>query len=67
MLIDIGMPILYNCVRYNARVFLFNGRVVLIRPKVVLADDGNYRENRFFVAWERSRGLEEYVSYLHYL
>lgn len=31
---DIGMPVLHNGVRYNCRVFCFNKRILLIRPKV---------------------------------
>ena len=30
-------------VRYNCRVYLLNGCLLLIRPKISLADDGNYR------------------------
>ena len=30
-------------VMYNCRVFLLNRRVLLIRPKLHLANDGNYR------------------------
>ena len=30
-------------VRYNCRIFLLNRKVVHIRPKTALADDGNYR------------------------
>ena len=40
---DIGMPILHCGVRYNCRVYLVDGKVLLIRPKMSLADDGNYR------------------------
>lgn len=32
---------------YNCRVFLYRGRVLLVRPKMLLADDGNYRESRY--------------------
>jgi hypothetical protein len=52
LLCDIGCPILHNNVRYNCRVFLLNRKVVLIRPKLFLADDGNYREKRFFTGWD---------------
>eukprot|EP01031_Cornospumella_fuschlensis_P033728 gene33728-40805_t len=27
-------------------------KIVLIRPKIFLADDGNYREKRFFASWD---------------
>lgn len=49
--VDIGMPIMHRGVRYNCRVILLNKKVVMIRPKVFLADDGNYRESRWFTAW----------------
>ncbi len=52
ILCDIGMPILHKNVRYNCRVFVLNGKLRLIRPKLVLAGDGNYREPRWFAAWQ---------------
>ncbi len=33
-------------VQYNCRVFMLGRRILLIRPKVALANDGNYREPR---------------------
>lgn len=33
-------------VMYNCRVLLLDGKVLLIRPKLHLANDGNYRETR---------------------
>ena len=53
-LLDVGMPVMHAGVRYNCRVFVLNRRVVLVRPKKHLADDGNYREGRFFTAWGRA-------------
>lgn len=32
---------------YNCRVLLLDGKVLLIRPKLHLANDGNYRETRW--------------------
>lgn len=40
---DFGMPVIHRGVRYNCRVFALNRRLLLIRPKMNLADDGNYR------------------------
>ena len=40
---DVGMPVMHRGVRYNCRVFLLAGRILAIRPKQNLADDGNYR------------------------
>lgn len=47
--------------RYNCRVVLLNRKVILIRPKMVLADSGNYHESRYFARWPRSaRRLDEH-------
>lgn len=52
ILCDIGCPILHNNVRYNCRIFCLNKKIVFIRPKAYLADDGNYRERRYFSTWD---------------
>jgi len=41
---DIGLPVIHRGVRYNCRLFALNRRLLLIRPKMALADDGNYRQ-----------------------
>jgi NAD+ synthase (glutamine-hydrolysing) len=51
ILIVIGCPVIHNDVRYNTNFYIFNGQIVLIRPKMLLADDGNYREARWFTPW----------------
>jgi len=62
ILCDIGCPILHNNVRYNCRVFCLNRKIVLIRPKITLADDGNYREKRFFASWDyHDKTLHEHL------
>ena len=61
ILCDIGMPVMHKNVRYNCRVFVLDGKLLLIRPKMVLAGDGNYREHRWFVAWERGWTTEPYT------
>ena len=58
MLVDVGMPLLHKGVRYNSRFFLLNRRILLIRPKLFLADDGNYRENRWFTPWHDHTSLD---------
>ncbi|XP_040495545.1 glutamine-dependent NAD(+) synthetase isoform X6 [Ursus maritimus] len=57
---DVGMPVMHRNVRYNCRVIFLNRRVLLIRPKMALANEGNYRELRWFTPWSRSRQTEEY-------
>uniref|UniRef100_A0A672GNU8 Glutamine-dependent NAD(+) synthetase n=1 Tax=Salarias fasciatus TaxID=181472 RepID=A0A672GNU8_SALFA len=44
---DVGMPIMHHNVRYNCRVLFLNRKVLLIRPKMLMANHGNYREMRF--------------------
>ena len=52
LLCDFGMPILYHGARYNCRVLCCNRKILLIRPKTALADSGNYRESRYFTAFQ---------------
>jgi NAD+ synthase (glutamine-hydrolysing) len=56
----IGCPILHNSVRYNCMVFCLNRKILLVRPKIYLADDGNYREKRYFASWKRENELSTY-------
>lgn len=52
---------MHNNVAYNCRVFFLNGKILLIRPKLVLADDDNYRERRYFTAWTKLKKIEDHV------
>ena len=61
ILCDIGMPVMHKNVRYNCRVFVLNGEILLIRPKMILASDGNYREHRWFTAWTHGWRTEPYT------
>lgn len=58
---DFGMPVIHDNVRYNCRVYCLNRRILLIRPKTCLADDGNYRESRWFTSWTRGYTLTTYT------
>lgn len=60
ILCDIGMPVMHKSVRYNCRVFICNSEILLIRPKIVLASEGNYREPRWFAAWQKGWMTEPY-------
>jgi NAD+ synthase (glutamine-hydrolysing) len=52
---------MHKNVAYNCRVFFLNGKILLIRPKLVLADDDNYRERRYFTAWTKLKTVEDHV------
>ncbi|KAK1760902.1 hypothetical protein QBC47DRAFT_368530 [Echria macrotheca] len=58
ILLDVGLPILHRNLRYNCRVICLDGKILLIRPKMWLANDGNYREMRHFTPWMRPRETE---------
>lgn len=58
IIVDVGMPVMHKNARYNCRVIFFNKRILLIRPKMVLALSLNYRERRFFMPWARVSRLE---------
>jgi len=60
LLVDVGMPVMHRNVTYNCRLAFYNGQVVMIRPKLTMCDDGNYRETRWFTAWTRRQQLEEF-------
>lgn len=57
---DVGMPIMHHNVRYNCRVIFLNKKILLIRPKMLLANYGNNREFRWFSPWSQPRHVEEY-------
>ncbi|XP_062327707.1 glutamine-dependent NAD(+) synthetase [Osmerus eperlanus] len=57
---DVGMPVMHHNVRYNCRVVFLNRKILLIRPKMLLANYGNNREFRWFSPWNQPRRVEEY-------
>ncbi|KAI0732144.1 hypothetical protein C8Q72DRAFT_774915 [Fomitopsis betulina] len=62
ILCDIGMPVTHKNVIYNCRIVIYHGQILLIRPKMWMANDGNYRELRWFTPWMKHRATED-----HYL
>ncbi|KAK0515479.1 hypothetical protein JMJ35_001513 [Cladonia borealis] len=50
-LLDIGAPVMHRNLRLNCRILALDGKILLIRPKLWLANDGNYREMRYFTPW----------------
>ncbi len=61
ILCDIGMPVMHKNVRYNCRVFVYKRQIWLIRPKLILASDGNYREQRWFTPWQHRYQVEAHA------
>ncbi|KAF9591411.1 hypothetical protein IFM89_004109 [Coptis chinensis] len=61
ILCSIGMPVINGSVRYNCQVLCLNRKIIMIRPKMWLANDGNYRELRWFTAWKQKDGLVNFL------
>ena len=53
---------MHKNVIYNCRIVIHNSKILLIRPKMWMANDGNYRELRWFTPWMKHRQVED-----HYL
>ncbi|KAL7149826.1 hypothetical protein ABFS83_05G067300 [Erythranthe nasuta] len=61
ILCSFGMPIIKGSERYNCQVLCLNRKIVMIRPKMWLANDGNYRELRWFTAWKQKDCLDDFL------
>lgn len=53
IMVDVGMPVMYNHSNYNCRVIILNKKILLIRPKMMLAMENIYREQRWFTSWSK--------------
>ena len=62
IVVDIGMIVFFKNTFYNCRVVCLNQKIILIRPKLYLADDGAYREGRWFTPWFKT-GKEKLETY----
>ncbi|KAK5123869.1 hypothetical protein LTR85_002065 [Meristemomyces frigidus] len=60
IIIDLGLPVQHRSCSYNARVIALNGEILAVRPKLDLANDGNFREMRYFTPWPRGR-VDDYL------
>ncbi|KAK6750829.1 hypothetical protein RB195_002662 [Necator americanus] len=60
LLIVTGMPVRHKILLYNCLVTVLNGKILLIRPKMVLCDDDVYRETRWFVRWSKPLSTVEF-------
>lgn len=61
MLCDFGMPVTFKGIFFNCRVLVYKKQILLIRPKIALADDGNYRETRYFTAWTKGFQIYDFL------
>lgn len=60
ILVTLSMPVSFRGVLYNCTLIIFANKILLIKPKTVMADDGNYRESRWFKPWLSGNALHEF-------
>ncbi|XP_048422710.1 glutamine-dependent NAD(+) synthetase isoform X2 [Pyrus x bretschneideri] len=60
ILCSFGMPVIKGSERYNCQIICMNRKIIMIRPKMWLANDGNYRELRWFTAWKQRDQLVDF-------
>ncbi|XP_050237772.1 glutamine-dependent NAD(+) synthetase-like [Mercurialis annua] len=60
ILCSIGMAVINGSERYNCQVLCMDRKIIMIRPKLRLANDGNYREFRWFKAWKQKYQLVDF-------
>lgn len=53
-------PVVHKNVLYNCRIIVLDRQIVLIRPKMWMANDGNYRELRWFTPWTKLKQTEDH-------
>ena len=53
-------PMTHKNNNYNCRVIIYNGKILMIRPKMWMANDGNYV--RLFAYINMSRHPKTYLS-----
>lgn len=61
MLCDFGMPVIFKGIIFNCRVLVYKKNILMIRPKIAMADDGNYRENRYFTPWTKGYEMQDFL------
>ncbi|XP_051144224.1 glutamine-dependent NAD(+) synthetase-like isoform X3 [Andrographis paniculata] len=62
LLCSFGMPVVKGSERYNCMVLCLNRKIVMIRPKMWLANGGSCGELRWFTAWKQKEPcLEEFL------
>lgn len=43
------------------KIYKIFRKILLIRPKMILCNDYNYRESRWFTSWKKERQVEDYI------
>lgn len=66
IVVEMNMPVIHRSVCYNCKILCLNRRIICIRPKTELADEGIYVESRYFVPFKAKSkavpfALEEFI------
>ncbi|XP_015574450.1 glutamine-dependent NAD(+) synthetase [Ricinus communis] len=60
ILCSIGMPLFNGSEPYNCQVLCMNRKIMMIRPKMRLANGDNYMEFRYFRPWQQKDQLVDF-------
>ncbi|KDP25253.1 hypothetical protein JCGZ_20409 [Jatropha curcas] len=60
ILCSIGMPIIKGSERYNCQVLCMNRKIIMIRPKMRLANGDSFMEFRYFKPWPQKDQLLDF-------
>lgn len=52
IIVETSMPMVHRASVYNCKLILHNQRIVLVRPKLVMADGDVFRETRYFTIFK---------------
>ncbi|CAI2359539.1 unnamed protein product [Moneuplotes crassus] len=58
---DIGIPVYHKTFLYNCKVVVYKRQIHLLRPKIQLCFEQNYRETRYFQAWTNIKRVEDFT------
>ena len=63
IVVETTLPVIHRGAAYNCKLILYNQKIVFMRPKIFMADGGNYRESRYFTVYNPKKGghLEQFL------
>ena len=63
IIVETSMAVIHRGASFNCKIILFNRKIILIRPKLFLADGGAGNESRWFVAYSpmNDNRLEQFL------
>lgn len=61
IVVEMNMPVIHRSICYDCKVLCLNRKILFVRPKTELCDEGVYKESRYFVSYNLTKELDEFV------